>query len=250
MTLDQFKADVTDELTVSCSLPFKLPPKALDRIINKATQWFHKNFEDAVEDGYIVVQNSAFNTDQFKDDRTICLGGDIIQVFDVQESNNADSIYGSLSDFSLDKLVYGNSGIYGSTTSSTDYDSLVSYVTTQYWLDMSRHILMHPISYTFNRLTKKLRIAGQAPANGDIVLTVSKSIPSDALYSEEIFFRYVVARSKIDISRVIGTFAFPMPGNVQINYDIIRQEGIDEFREVKEEIKDDEGMDYFFITKS
>ncbi len=65
---------------------------------------------------------------------------------------------------------------------------------------------------------------------------------------DEIFYRYVVARCKMQLSRILGTFDFTLPGNVKINYDLVRSEGQDELTKIEEEIKSEEGMDFFFTT--
>ena len=44
----------------------------------------------------------------------------------------------------------------------------------------------------------------------------------------------------------MGTFNYNLPGNITINYDLINSEGQDELSSIVEEIKGDEGVDYFF----
>jgi hypothetical protein len=39
-----------------------------------------------------------------------------------------------------------------------------------------------------------------------------------------------------------------LPGNIKINYDLIRTEGQEEITKIEEEIKSEEGMDFFFTT--
>ena len=48
------------------------------------------------------------------------------------------------------------------------------------------------------------------------------------------------------MARILGTFSFNLPGNITINYDLISGEGREEVDRVVEEIKNDEGVDYFF----
>jgi hypothetical protein len=52
----------------------------------------------------------------------------------------------------------------------------------------------------------------------------------------------------MQLSRILGTFNFNLPGNIQINYDLIRSEGQEELTKIEEEIKADEGMDFFFTS--
>jgi hypothetical protein len=86
---------------------------------------------------------------------------------------------------------------------------------------------------------------GQLPTNTCVFLVYEK-IDNCSLYTDEIFIRYVVAQVKLQLSRVTGTFEFNLPGNVKINYSDIKSEAQDEIKAIEEEIKGDEGVDYFF----
>ena len=86
---------------------------------------------------------------------------------------------------------------------------------------------------------------GELPT-GDVIFMIFEKISDCALFSDEIFIRYIVAQVKKQLGRVLGTFTFNLPGNIQINYADIKSEGVDELKEIEEEIKDDEGTDYFF----
>jgi hypothetical protein len=47
---------------------------------------------------------------------------------------------------------------------------------------------------------------------------------------------------------MIGTFDFSLVGNVKINYELVREEGKEELQEVKDRIKGDNAMDFFFTS--
>ena len=42
---DEFIAEVQQELTVSCALPFSVPVPEILRIIKYASKWFYKKYE-------------------------------------------------------------------------------------------------------------------------------------------------------------------------------------------------------------
>ena len=115
------------------------------------------------------------------------------------------------------------------------------------WLDLSSHIINHTISYNYNRSSSKLFIGGETP-NRDCVAQAYIKLPFEYLMKDEVFYRYVVAKCKVQLSRILGTFAFNLPGGITINYDLIRTEGQDEITKIEEEIKADEGMDFFLTS--
>ena len=145
-------------------------------------------------------------------------------------------------DFGIERLFLSDSVSLGQGT-----ENLMYYTLNMYWLDVASHIINHTISFNYNRNTHKLFFPGQTP-DRDCVLHTYTKIPIDMLMRDEIFFRYVVAKCKMQLSRVIGTFDFNLPGGIKINFDLIRSEGESALEKIEEEIKSEEGMDFFFTS--
>lgn len=244
ITLDSFIDEVKSELTVSCSLPFSPPSKDILRVIKYAEKWFHKKYEDSVEERYYKIPKDSFNDSNFKTNKTIILPECIFSVISVDKVTKGNfnlSPYNQ-PDFSLEKAFFKNTMDISSST-----ESLMMYVAFESFIDLSRSMTTHPVSWKFNRNTNELFLAGELP-DGDIVLTVYQSIPLTALMKDEIFFRYVVAKCKTQLGRILGTFAFNYIGGVTINIEKYSDEGNEELSKIEEEIKGDEGMDWFFTT--
>ena len=119
------------------------------------------------------------------------------------------------------------------------------YVVNSLFLDNTRQVLLPQISYTFNRLTKKFRFQGELPKRA-VIFEIFSTIPDCQLFQDEAFERYCIGQAKIQLARILGTFSFNLPGNITINYDLISSEGREEVDRIVEEIKGDEGVDYFF----
>jgi hypothetical protein len=167
-------------------------------------------------------------------------------VFEIGGFSGEDGGFGSMSfnaddvDFSIDKFIYDD--VYGAGIGS---ENLMYYVVNSLFMDNARQVLLPQISYTFNRLTKKFRFQGELP-KGAVIFEIFSTISDCALFEDEAFQRYVIGQAKIQLSRILGTFSFNLPGNITINYDMISSEGREEVDRVVEEIKGDEGVDYFF----
>ena len=147
-------------------------------------------------------------------------------------------------DFGIERLFLSDSVSIGQGT-----ENMMYYTLNLYWLDMASHLINHTISFNYNRLSHRLFFGGETP-NRDCVARCYAKLPMTHLMKDEIFYRYVVAKCKVQLSRILGTFNFNLPGNIQINYDLIRSEGQDELSKIEEEIKGDEGMDFFFTANS
>jgi len=254
--LNQLIKNVNDDLTVTCQIPFSLPKKQVTLLIDRAKKWFYKNYEDAVEETYLGFPSTTFSSTDFTSGSTrgtILLPEGIIQVFGVFQTNKwsgeaggwgGNNLNGNDSDFSIQKIMYGS--LYNNSNGAgISSDSLMFYVINQMYIDNARQVLSHPMSYTYNRLNRKFRFQGQLPTNS-VILQVSSKIDDCALFSDELFERYIIATAKVQLSRILGTFNYNLPGNISINFDLIREEGRDELDKILEEIKTDEGVDYFF----
>ena len=269
--LDALIKLINDDLTIACQIPFTVPKKELANIINRAKQYFYKIYEDSVEQMYIALPAGALHTADFKQgvpfgtgkaNETITNKNQITNprgivqmpsrvysvndVFEIGGFSGEDGGFGQMSfnaddvDFSIDKFIYDD--VYGAGLGS---ENLMYYVVNSLFMDNARQVLLPQISYTYNRLTKKFRFQGELPKNA-VIFEIFSTIPDCALFEDEAFQRYVIGMAKIQLSRILGTFSFTLPGNITINYDMISSEGREEVDRVVEEIKGDEGVDYFF----
>jgi hypothetical protein len=245
MTQDEFIALVQQEISVACALPFTVPIAEIQRIIKFSADWFYKKYEDAVEERYVIVPKAAFETLEYKKSRTVQLPDCVFSVFSfkkLREDFGRTYSFDGTGDFGIERLFLSDSVSIGQGT-----ENMMYYVLNLSWLDLSSHIINHTISYNYNRSSHKLFVGGETP-NRDCVAHCYIKLPFEYLMKDEIFYRYVVAKCKIQLSRILGTFNFNLPGNIQINYDLIRSEGQDEITKIEEEIKSDEGMDFFLTS--
>lgn len=241
--LDKFLKEIKEELSVACQIPLNIPNKRIISIIERSKDWFYKSYEYSVEQKYYMILKDTFESATFNASRAVTLPATVVSVFGVREigkgHNGPLSFVGKDPDFSIDKFVYSN--MYKPAIQS---DYMMYYVINEKMWDMARAIFQHPISYNYSRLTHKLRFDGETPQD-HVVLTIYEAIDDCSLFSDEIFFRWVVANCKVQLGRVLGTFTYNLPGNVSINADMIMSEGKEEIESIKTEIKEDEGTDWF-----
>jgi hypothetical protein len=130
------------------------------------------------------------------------------------------------------------------TPFSTDQ---IMYRTLQwnFW-DLSRSFLLTDIQHDFNMNTKKLIITGRDPRNSLFALTTNV-ITEDKLYEDPIVIRWITAKAKISLSKILGLFDYTLLGNVKINFDRYATEGKEEFAEVMQEIRSQDTADWFLM---
>jgi len=245
LTQDEFIANIQQELSVACALPFTVPVPEIQRIIKYSADWFYKKYEDAVEERYYFISSEAFKSQEYKMSRTITMPDCVFSIWGLKklrEDFGRSMSFDGTSDFGIERLFLSDSVSIGQGT-----ENLMYYTLNLYWLDVASHVITHTIGFQYNRNSHKLFVAGETPDRDCVAMCYAK-IPMEHLMRDEIFYRYVVAKCKVQLSRILGTFNFNLPGNIQINYDLIRSEGQDEITKIEEEIKGEEGMDFFFTS--
>jgi hypothetical protein len=246
---DKLVSQIQQEITSFCQIPFTIPKEEVIRIINNAKMWFYKHYEYSVQEKYYALRAATFQSDMFKKSGEVTMPESVWAVNSVYQINKwagEDGGFGKKSftgldpDFALDKFIYNN--VYGSGIGS---EQLMYYVINAYFIDLARMNLQGMISYNYNYLNRKFRFMGELPKN-DVIFLIYEKLNDCDLFSDEIFIRYVAAQVKKQLGRILGTFNFNLPGNIQINYSEIKDQGTEELTAIEEEIKNDEGVDYFF----
>lgn len=256
--LNAFLQELGDDLTGACMVPVNLPQREIINIVKRAKKWFYKNYEDAVRENYYHIPASVFKSEYFKNHRSLNLpnasvdgSGAVFSVFAVNDlgsgwngtGSGMDVRFQSGGDFAIEKMLFR--GMYEGSGPAESAEELQYYVLNASMADLSRQILENPISFQYSRLTGELKILGDTPKQ-DVILQVYETLPDCAIYDDEIFFRYCSAKIKQSLGAKLGIFKFALPGNVEFDYDAIKDMGDTELESIIEEIKGDEGVDWMF----
>jgi len=243
-------SELADEITGSCMIPMNLPRKEVKNIVKRAKKWFYKNYEYSVRENFIVLPVELFKSEHFKKTRSFLFppladGTEIYSVFACAPTGSnwggSMDINFTQGDFAIERMMLG--GTYGGSKTGAAAENLQYYVINESFFDLARQIIHNPISFQYSQLTHELRFTGETP-NKNVVLEVYETIPDCALFGDEAFFRYCAAKIKISLGQKLGVFGFTLPGNVQVNPDLIQGMGEGELEAVIEEIKSDEGADW------
>ena len=208
----EFIQRVQAEVTQSCALPFAVPVERIPSFIIQAAQWFWLNYDKACEERMYIIPNkeicrgNAFN-------KIVQLPHQIEAVIGVYKAQD-DLRYGTLGDFSLERMMmssyslFGGAGSigggFGGTAGFTGY-SLTDVVTALYEVDTFRQTLTAPLTYDFNpfshvswNLLKFMSTESVMPSNHLILchplLLLSSVFPSFSVFSNESAHSYQVAK--------------------------------------------------------
>lgn len=239
MTLTELIEDVNSELSIACAIPIKLPEERVRKIITNAKDWAFDNYQYAVEEKILIVPAGLMTTAEFKQTRSIKLPHEVVSVYDFREMTGAGIIGPNQGDFSQNRMLAAD--IYLNPFGS---DNLMYRTIMFSMYDLAKTYMLETISFAYNKNSKKLLVKGRTSVR-DAALHVYAKLADADLYDDELFRRYVKAKAKINLGRMLGTFNFNLIGGIQINFAEIKQEGMDEMAEVKEQISGEDTADYF-----
>lgn len=232
---------VNNEITGSGSLPYSVPEREMERIIDQALNWFFVNYGPAVENQYYMIPKQWFTDPKFKKSRSVLLPDCVISVTEVKETQGAGRLGTVDSDFYDNRLLAAE--LFLSPFASDDL--VLRAAQYSYW-DLTQAFLLERISYDWNRNTKRLKIIGRNPKR-DVYLSTYVKIEENRLYDDWFFQRYVTSQAKISLGRILGFFTFNLPGGVQVNADTIKEEGKEELENILKTIDEENSPDWFFI---
>lgn len=242
---------VQAEVTQSCALPFALPVDRIPAFIVQAAEWFWLNSDWCSEERYYLIKNKDICKCNGLN-KIIQLPSKIIGVHGVYKAQS-QMRYGTLGDFSLERMMmssysqFGGVGSIGgglSGNNMTGY-SLIDVVASLYEVDTFENVLNAPLSYDYNIFSHKLVILGDLKYQ-DLLINCYVRTNIQDLYNNYYFFRYVVCLAKQALSGIYGRFEFKLPGGVTINYSGLSDEAKDEIDKIEEWVYNHNGVNYFF----
>jgi hypothetical protein len=241
MTELELIEDINNEITYSGALPYSLPKKEIQRIIEIDTRFFYDNWRHAVESRYLLLPTELFNNTTFRKFRQIQLPDCVQFVVDFKEAKGG-SIFATIDrDFAENKFI-------GSEIYLTPFigESIMYRTVLFSFLDLTKSLMIDSIAYDYNKNTKLLGVIGRTPKTA-AVLKVWKKIDKDKLFEDELFQRYVRAHSKVRLAHMLQTFNYTLPGDITLNYQSIVATAEKEMEKVETMMKGENTPDWIYL---
>ena len=248
LTIEEFVDLVQTEISVSCALPKTLPDANVRQIIEtRALPWFYRSYQFAVQKIYYLIRKEAFSSEEFTKYNYVSVPCEIQSVVYLYEVRSASLFQLGINTPNLSV----NLGV-------TNQPYLSSYVTTIGELgvyktmldsmsDMLNQLNKYTLKYSFNQLNHRLHILTKI--NYDVIIEAYANIPQENLFKDDLFFKYVVGWSKVQLGNMLGMYDFSLPGGIKINHANLITQGQAEYKEVEEEIKGQSNSNWFIMVK-
>lgn len=242
MTKEELVDEIKNELTNSCSLPYSVSTKEIERIIKKEMRWLYREYRELVQDRIYILNKDYFLSDEFKNTRTFQMNNCTEGIKKVTEMTGGSRVFGiNDPDLSFDRLMA--SDLYLTPLSSDQ----ITYRTIQwsFW-DLARSFNLIDINHDFNPITHRLIITGRTPEQSLFILAMDH-IPEEDAYEDTIVIEWMIAKSKMALARILGAFNYQLLGNITINFEQWRSEGQEELDRLRTKIVEDTVPDWFLL---
>jgi hypothetical protein len=241
MTRGEFILLIKDELRGSCALPYSIPDREIERIIDQAKRWFYLEYGDAVQIGYYVIEKSYFESADFKKNRKIPMPECVVSIDEVKEISGGNRLVSVDADFSDNRLIAAELFL-----SPFQSDDLVMRTAQYAYWDLAQAFFLDRLAHDFNPNTRQVNILGHNPKKNVFIQAFIK-IPEEQLFEDWYFQRYVTATCKMALGRILGFFSYQLPGGITVNSSDIKAEGKDELDVIKKDIDDRNSPSWFKI---
>lgn len=234
---------INDDITASGAIPVELPEPEISRIIDIETRYLYKFYRESFEPSNCIIRQGYFMTEAFKANRQIQLPACIVGIDQFKEIRGGGRIFGiNDSDLTYNRALL--SDMYMSPWSS----DVVTYRTIQWsvW-DLMRSFELHDIQFDFNENTHRITVKGRTPRT-DVFISAVSLIPESDFWEDPLVQRWMIAKCKIQMARILGLFKSNMPGGVTISAEMYKSEATEELSEIKEYFKNTNNVDFMAMV--
>lgn len=248
ISIEEFIDYVQTDVTVGGALPKNLPDHSIRQFVEtRAAKWFYQNYQYAVSKMYYFVDKAAFSTEQYTNYKYLELPCELQSISWIYQISNQNLLQLGINVPNLSV----NMGV-------TNQPYLSSYVTTigelgvyktmiDSMADMLNQMNLYTTKFHFNQLTHRLNILSGIQHH--IILEAYVNIPLENLLTDQYFLKYVTAWAKQQQGRMLGAFAFTLPGGITYNSADMISQGKEEMKEVEDELKGMSNSSWFIMVK-
>lgn len=257
----EFVQYVLDEITIYGQLPYKVPKKAIVSKIVEAAKFFYKNYWRAnVSDIWGLIKKEdikKFLTDNGSTPLRevisyhVNLPPKVRNVTRVFDRGNQIDISKYSSGGNLTESLSWNTSYYSTTNGGNLLFGIDRqlYVTQAICQITNNNVFESccsvMVDYHFNPVTKDLFINNELKT--DLIINYKQDVDLKFLYKDELFSRYVIAKSKAVLRRIIGSHTIDLPGGGTLNVDEVCD--TDDIEKVEEIINQGKGIGDIIIQR-
>lgn len=255
----EFFERISRRVTGSSAIPFDLPANSVFDIIVRSLKWFWEWYPSATQEKLLFLpyseickyrnESSALNIDiKMPNGIEAIYDWKAVDQYRIGGVNMVNYMsYALLSNYSIGGFMnnygYSQRGAYAQNPIS-----MVNVVTALYEVEQYKETFTRGYRATFNKNSQIFRLTTEV--NTSFVINCFVRLEPEFMYNDYKFEDYVVACVNEQIGKILNTFGFKLPGDVQLNYEQIKEEGKETRKEIEEEIKGMNNTDFIQFKTS
>ena len=243
MTKKELLEFIKAEITMSGALQISLPDKEIERIIDNETNALYDKYRDALVEKYTIVPRNLFYTPEFRATRTLKFPPCVKTVDEVQEIKARNLIWG----FSDPDITFQRAFTADLWMSPMGGDTIAFRTIQWSMLDMMKSFIITDMTHSWNRPTHTLLITGHDPQS-DVYIHLWEVVKGEDLWEDPWVRKWIGAKCKKQVSKMLGLFTYTTIGGVTINSDKYGEEADKEIEECNEFFKGQIVPDWFVTT--
>lgn len=229
MKKDDLVKFVQNEITFSGAIAINMPNAEVERIIDNETRQIYDMDRDSTMKKYAVIPKELFYTPEFRKTRTIQFPDCVRFITKVEEMKVRSMMWGiNDPDIAMSRAMQADLWM---TPMGTD---TVMYRTIQWssW-DQMRNFNLVDIQHSWNPNTHTLLFTGHDPKN-NVYIELSEKVPETELWENAWVRKWICAKCKKQVSKMLGVFTPTLIGNTQINANVYSEDADNDIQECKD----------------
>lgn len=231
MLLNDFKSFILNEITCGGALPLQIPDQELERIIKNSTEEIYTLYRESITVKTAIFKPELFYSKEFRDNRTLQLPKCVTGISEFKEMKSNFQFWGFATgdrDVTFEKALS-----YSIWTNPNGSDFVTAATCSWAMWDQMKGFILRDIQFKFNPTTHRLHVIGHDPSNSVLVRFFSK-VPEEELWEDPWVRKWICAKAKKQVARILGTFQTTLIGGTQINFQMLKDEATEEITECKE----------------
>jgi len=240
----QFINLVSNRITGYGQIPYTVPEPLIIDIIKESARYFYRHYYKATYktffriSKYDVLQFLGINNHPNITDYTIILPSFINVVVELHESDKVNS---PTSQELIENIqLLQRSAPYGQSVLGINNSLYIMEAACRMVEETNYNsIFGTTVPFNYNNLIHQLNIHKTLLTN--LIAEVLANVDIQILYNDDLYIRHVIARTKQELKRVIGSHTIELPGGATLNADEVCN-NIEDVEKVEEILKNSGGI--------
>ena len=233
---------MSNRITAYGQIPYTVPIQLIVDMIKAAAKYFYEWFPSALyHTSYLINKNeiekyrgfNGFNTNQIIISPKI---KNINRVYEINDNYIKDTDWTS---FSMQSMITGGFIEMNHPIGINNHLLMIENAVKMVEINAIKNMFKTNVPFSFNHRSNVLEFR-VIPKN-HLLLDVDAALDVDKLYNDPYFERYVIATTKRELKRIIGSHTINLPGGATLNVDEICN-NLEEIQEIEQQIKAMNGM--------